>query len=119
MSTNEVDIIEEYNSEKAKAKLFKRIERRRKDDAFMHQGARPTTNLNTAQDTKAFQKQLNSMKVVEETNSMVRYSNMPEIEFGPSINELKAKRKLIKAINRADSKTEKLKERISITNDQQ
>ena len=81
MSTNEVDIIEEYNSEKAKARLFKRIDRRRKDDAFMHQGARQMSKSNIIQDAKAFQEKLNSMAIVEETNNMVRYSSMPEIEF--------------------------------------
>lgn len=60
---------------------------------------------------------LDSMTKVEEPG-LIRYSNMPVIEFTPTIGDLKAQRKLVKAINRANNTTEKLKERIKVAHGQ-
>ena len=58
------------------------------------------------------------MTKVEEPG-LTRYSNMPVIEFEPTLEELKARRKTIKAINRADKRLNNIKERIEATNGKQ
>lgn len=61
---------------------------------------------------------LDSMTKTEEPG-LTRYSNMPVIEFEPTIGELKARRKTIKAINRANKRLNNIKERIEATNGKQ
>lgn len=98
--------------EVAKDREMKKARRQNTDIQYLYGAAealKPSSNI-TVEDLG-----LDSMTKTEEPG-LTRYSNMPVIEFGPTIDELKAQRRLIKAINRANNTTEKLKERIKAAN---
>lgn len=103
MQNNEYTNIE---LEIAKAREAKRAKRKRQE------AIATTITLEESIDADLFQSRLDSMTIVEETAAVTRYSSMPVIEFELSPVELKAKRKLLKAIKRADKSVENIKAKI-------
>ena len=90
----------------AKAREAKRLKRKRQE------AIATTITKDEPIDVDLFQSRLDSMTVVEETAAVTRYSSMPVIEFELTPVELKTKRKLLKAIKRADAAVENIKAKI-------
>lgn len=93
--------------ELANSREMKRV-RRQTHDTEYSMGARPIIK---GINIEKFKSNLDSMEKTEE-RGLVRYSRMPMIEFGPSIADLKAQRRLIKAISRANNTAARLKARV-------
>ena len=90
----------------AKAREAKRLKRKRQE------AIATTITKDEPIDVDLFQSRLDSMTVVEETAAVTRYSSMPVIEFELTPVELKTKRKLLKAIKRADAAVERISAKI-------
>lgn len=99
----------DIETEFANSREMKRV-RRQTHDTEYSMGARPIIK---AINIEKFKSNLDSMEKTEE-QGLVRYSRMPVIEFGPSIADLKAQRRLLKAINRANNTIQRLRGRVEV-----
>lgn len=99
--------------EKAKDRELKEAKRRYKDTMNIH-GAQPHIPDSSNIDTAQFTASLDSMtRVINEPGGVMRYSRMSVIEFEPTVMELKAKIKLLRAKKKLNNTIERLSKGIN------